>query len=161
MRRMQIEGVILSGALLVAAGCGPAESPIAPPPPVPAEYADKHMPEGWWTDPAILEEGKAIYEGKKDIDVNCSSCHGVDGKPKKRGARDFRVAERMKLYSDSTIFWRVSEGVAKTKMKPWKKKLSEEERWKVIAYLHRFSHGGNPAPHDDFTPGAQQPPQAS
>ncbi|MEW6325717.1 MAG: cytochrome c, partial [Nitrospirota bacterium] len=161
MRRVGIGRIIAGGALLFLVGCGGGEGEIKPPPPVPAAYADKHMPDGWWTDPAVIAEGKEIYEGKKDIDVNCSSCHGVDGKPKKRGARDFRVAERMKLYSDSTLFWRISEGVPKTKMKSWKKKLTEEDIWKVTAYLHRFSHGGNPAPHDDYTSGAQQPPQAS
>ena len=145
-------GMVMMSLMGLMAACGGGEGPIVTPPPVPAEYADKHMPAGWWTDPKIFEEGKAIFEGKKDIDVNCSSCHGMDGKPKKRGARDFRVAERMKLYSDSYMLWRVSEGVPKTKMKAWKSKFSEEDRWKVIVYLHKFSHGGNPAPHDDYTP---------
>ena len=150
MNRFRI-GLIVTGiSIMMVLGCA-GEGPIVPPPPVPAEYADKHMPEGWWTDPDVLAEGKEIYEGKFDIDVNCASCHGRDGKPKKRGSRDFRVAERMKLYSDSALFWRVSEGVKKTKMKPWKKKLTEEQRWKVIAHLHAFSHEGQPAPHDDFT----------
>lgn len=136
--------------------CGGDEGTIVTPSPVPAEYADKHMPEGWWTDPKILEEGKAIYEGRMDRGVNCTSCHGMDGEPQKRGARDFRVAERMKLSSDSYLFWRVSEGVPKTRMRSWKSKLSEEDRWKVIAYLHRFSHGGNPASHDDYRPSATE-----
>jgi mono/diheme cytochrome c family protein len=110
------------------------------------------MPDGWWTDPKIIEEGKKIFTGEFNIDVNCSSCHGKDGKPVKRGARDFRVAQRMSLYSDSVWFWRISEGVPKTKMKAWKSKLSEEDRWKVIAYEHSFSHGGQPALHDDYKP---------
>lgn len=151
-RGISLAALSAVGLTLTAAGCGGGEGPIVPPPAVPAEYADKHMPEGWWTDQKIFDEGKEIYEGRKDIDVNCASCHGNEGKPKKRGARDFRVPERMKLFSDSYMFWRVSEGVSKTKMKAWKSKLSEEDRWKVIAYLHKFSHEGKPAPHDDYTP---------
>ena len=151
-------GLVLGGACTIGllASCGGGEGPIVAPKPVPAEYADQHMPEGWWTDPAIIADGKAIFEGKKDIDVNCASCHGMDGKPKKRGARDFRVAERMKMYSDSYWFWRVSEGVPKTKMKAWKEKLSQEDIWKVMAYEHTFSHGNRPAPHDDYTPAPTQ-----
>lgn len=129
-------GVIMAG---VVASCGGGGQDMSPVKPVPAEYANYHMPEGWWTDPKIMEEGKQIYEGKFDVDVNCSSCHGVTGAPKKRGARDFRVAERMKLYSDSYMFWRISEGVPHTKMKSWKKKLTEEQRWKVMAYLWHFT----------------------
>ena len=142
----------LIAGFLVLTGCGGGEGPIVAPPPVPVAYQEKHMPEGWWTDPKIIEEGKMIFTGEQNIDVNCASCHGKDGKPVKRGARDFRVAQRMSMYSDSTWFWRISEGVPKTKMKPWKEKLSEEERWKVMAYEHTFSHGGQPAPHDDFKP---------
>ncbi|HEY5649618.1 MAG TPA: cytochrome c [Nitrospiria bacterium] len=146
--------------LLTACGGGGDKGPLLPPPPVPAAYADKHMPEGWWTDPKIIEEGKAIFKGEHNIDVNCASCHGKDGKPVKRGARDFRQQARMSMYSDSYWFWRISEGVPKTKMKPWKEKLKEEEIWKVIAYEHTFSHGGQPAPHDDYK-GPGEPATAS
>lgn len=149
--------LIASGVCAVAllAACE-GEGPIVRPPPVPAEYADKHMPEGWWTDAKVIEEGKEIYEGRFDADVNCASCHGQTGKPKKRGARDFRTVERMKLYTDSHWFWRVSEGVKRTKMKAWKKKLTEEQIWKVIAYAHTFSHDRQPVLHDDYTPPPQE-----
>ena len=147
----------LVAGCLALVGCGGGEGPIVAPPPVPAAYADKHMPEGWWTDPKIIEEGKKIFMGETNIDVNCSSCHGKDGKPIKRGARDFRVAQRMSLYSDSVWFWRISEGVRNTKMKPWKEKLSEEDRWKVMAFEHTFSHKKEgeelkPHLHDDYKP---------
>ena len=132
---------MLIGAGRVLTGCAEEQESTAPPPPAP-EYADKHMPAGWWTDEKILAEGKEIYEGVKNIDVNCSSCHGKDGKPVKAGARDFRKTERMKLYSDSVWLWRISEGVPNTKMKAWKSKLSEEDRWKVAAYEHTFGLKG-------------------
>ena len=35
-----------------------------PLPPVPADYADKHMPAGGWTDPKAIEEGGKIYTGE-------------------------------------------------------------------------------------------------
>ncbi len=123
--------LVMGFGLLVAACEGGGEGPIVPPPPAPAEYADKHMPAGWWADEKIVEEGRKIFIGETNPDVNCASCHGKDGKPVKAGARDFRNSERMKLYSDSVWFWRISEGVPNTKMKAWKSKLSEEDRWKV------------------------------
>lgn len=115
--------------------------PIVPPPP-PPEYADEHMPAGWWTDEKIIEEGRLLYLGVEIPDVNCASCHGKDGNPVKGGARDFRNTERMQLYSDSVWFWRISEGVPQTKMKSWKTKLTVEERWKLVAYERTFGLAG-------------------
>jgi len=132
----------LSVAGLTLTACGGAEGPPKPPPPAPAEYADKHMPADHWGNPDIIAEGEAIYTGQQNIDVNCASCHGKNGKPVKAGARDFRQTEHMKLYSDSQWFWRVNEGVKGTKMKAWKSKLSEDEIWKVIAFEATFGLKG-------------------
>jgi len=139
----------------------PADGGIKPLKPVPKAYAEKHMPGGWWTNPKIIQEGKKIfyttvlkYEFKRKMRTakkGCSTCHGIDPKkdrPKKRGSPDFRVRERVNRFSDSYWFWRVSEGVAKTRMPSWKKKLSEQEIWKVIAYQHTWSHGNKPEVHD-------------
>ncbi len=149
MKRDRLSHAVVTGLTVLgfsiamtACGGGGGEGPIVPPPPAPPEYADKHMPEGWWTDEKIIQEGQDIYTGKANIDVNCASCHGKNGKPVKAGARDFRVTERMKLYSDSVWFWRISEGVKNTKMKAWKSKLSEEDRWKVIAFERTFGLKG-------------------
>ena len=140
LRSLLVVGLAIMGMSLVA--CGGGEGPPKPPPAVPPEYADKHMPEGYWNNPEILEEGKAIFTGVENIDVNCASCHGKNGKPVKAGARDFRRTEQMVLYSDAVWFWRVNEGVKGTKMKPWKSKLSEDDIWKVIAYESTFGLKG-------------------
>ena len=138
-KMMSLVAVVALGWTLSA--CGEAKPP-APPPPAPPEYADKHMPDGYWNNPEIIEQGKAIFTGAENIDVNCASCHGKDGKPVKAGARDFRKGDFMKLFSDSQWFWRVSEGVKGTKMKAWKSKLSEDDRWKVIAFEATFGLKG-------------------
>ena len=132
-------GMFVAGLTLAACA---EEGPPKPPPPAPPEYADKHMPEGYWNNPEILEQGKAIFTGAENIDVNCASCHGKNGKPVKAGARDFRRTEHMQMYSDSVWFWRVNEGVKGTKMKAWKSKLSEDEIWKVIAFEATFGLKG-------------------
>ncbi|RMH31930.1 MAG: cytochrome c [Nitrospirae bacterium] len=134
--------MVASTLFLSVTACGGGEGPPQPPPPAPPEYADKHMPPDYWNNPDIIEEGRQIYTGAQNIDVNCASCHGKDGKPVKAGARDFRRTDWMQLFSDSQWFWRVSEGVKGTKMKAWKSKLSEDERWKVIAYEATFGLKG-------------------
>ncbi len=144
---MEIRLVWVQAALLISmglvAGCGgEEEGPIVPPPPTPAEYADKHMPSDWWGSAEKVEEGRKIYMGEANPDVNCASCHGKDGRPVKVGARDFRTGERMKLFSDSAWFWRISEGVPNTKMKGWKSKLSEEDVWKLVLFERTFALPG-------------------
>lgn len=140
VKSLLVSGLAVMGLLMSA--CGGGEGPPQPPPPAPPEYADKHMPAGYWNNPEILKEGEAIFTGQQNIDVNCASCHGKDGKPVKAGARDFRRTEQMQLYSDAVWFWRVSEGVSGTKMKAWKSKLSEDAIWKVIAYESTFGLKG-------------------
>ena len=75
-----------------------------------------------------------------------------DGQPVKKGARDLRDPNDTTRFSDSLWFWRVSEGIPKTKMKAWKQLLSEEQIWQAMAYEHQFSHGGKPAEHTDCKP---------
>ena len=115
---------------------------------IPKSYEGKHMPDGWWTDPKILARGKEVYEGKVNKKAKCSKCHGKSGKPKAKGARDFRKAANMNKFSDTYWFYRVSEGVPKTLMKGLKGKLSEDDRWAAIAYEHTFHHDKKPAVHD-------------
>lgn len=112
---------------------------------VPADYADKHMPAGWWTDTNVIEEGRQIYSAE-----GCRSCH-KDGRPVKSGG-GLRDQKNISRFSDSYWFWRVAEGVPKTTMKAWKSYLSEEQIWQVIAFVHQFSHGGKPSEHADYKP---------
>jgi cytochrome c553 len=138
----QLMVVMGVGLFMVACGGEGGEGPIVAPPQAPPEYASKHMPTGWWADAAKLEEGRKLYIGETNPDVNCASCHGKDGKPAKAGARDFRVSERMKLYSDSVWAWRIADGVPNTKMKGWKSKLSDEDVWKLVLFEASFGMPG-------------------
>jgi mono/diheme cytochrome c family protein len=114
---------------------------------VPPDYANKHMPDGWWVDEEVITAGKAIYEGKTKPDVICAACHGWDGKPLLTGAKDLRDPAIVDRLTDCLWFFKVSEGVPQTPMTAWKEKLTEKEIWQVIAYEHTFSHSGKPAVH--------------
>jgi formylglycine-generating enzyme required for sulfatase activity len=138
-----ISGMTLSGAIAASAELMPLD-------PVPAPYADKHMPAGWWTDPRVIEEGRKIYVGEAHPKVSCTGCHGEDGEPVRSG-EGVRSLKNTKRFSDSYWFWRVAEGIPKTPMTPWKSLLSEDQIWQVVAFMHTFSHGGKPVEHKDYT----------
>ena len=121
--------------------------PAASPGEIPEVYQNKKMPEGWWTNPDVLAEGKKIYNGKVVSAAVCSACHGRDGKPLMRGVPNFRDSGVMNERSAGFLYWRVAEGVSRTAMMAWKIKLTEKQIWKVIAYLHTFSHEGKGAVH--------------
>ena len=149
---VMISVLILSGGVAYSGVFGSDGDAPPPLPSVPADYAGKHMPAGGWTDPKAIAEGAKIFTGEANPLVNCASCHGKDGKPVKKGARDLRDPKNTTRFSDSFWFWRVSEGVPKTKMKAWKQFLSEEQIWQVMAYEHQFSHENKPAEHTDYKP---------
>ena len=149
MRRRKIgQFILVIVSVLTLSGRIAYSGELMPLLPAPADYADKHMPAGWWTDPDVIEEGRQIYSAE-----GCRSCH-KDGQPVKSGG-GLRDQKNTSRFSDSYWFWRVAEGVPKTTMKAWKSYISEEQIWKVIAFLHQFSHGGKPSEHTDYKPTAQ------
>lgn len=83
-RNVGLSALMVGCALILSGGMASAED-LPPLPSPPPEYADKKMPAGWWTDPKVIEEGGKIYRGEFKTEVNCSSCHGADGTPKKKG----------------------------------------------------------------------------
>ena len=137
----------LSGTMVLAAELMPLD-------PVPAAYAKKQMPAGWWTDPKIIKEGRDIYFGEALPLVACTSCHGQDGQPVNSGS-GLRDQNNTSRFSDGYWYWRVAEGIPKTSMMPWKSLLSEDQIWKVIAFVHTFSHEGKPSQHTDYKKLAQ------
>ncbi len=141
MRKIGLIGMsVLFMMMLTAAGLVSGQSlkePVLSK--LPPEYQSKHMPSGWWSDPKIIKEGKAIYEGTENAMVSCFSCHGQDGKPMLPRARDFRDAAYMGKMTDSYWFWSISEGLPDTQMPGFKKMLKEEQIWKVISYENTFA----------------------
>lgn len=132
-------------------------------PPIPAAYADAHIPPRVWTDPKMLARGREIYTAR------CALCHGQRGDGTGPGAAnlspkpgDLTDAKMVAEMPGSYWVWRVSEGGLvepfKSKgsaMPAWKTELSLQERWAVIAYAHTLS--GHHGPHDasqhpEFTP---------
>ncbi|MDH5348109.1 MAG: SUMF1/EgtB/PvdO family nonheme iron enzyme [Nitrospira sp.] len=141
--------VLVVISILIVTGTIAHSEELMPLDTVPAAYAKKKMPAGWWTDSKVIKEGRDIYFGEAIPLVACSSCHGQDGQPVSSGG-GLRDQNNVSRFSDSYWYWRVAEGIPKTPMMPWKSLLSEDQIWKVIAFIHTFSHKGKPSQHTDY-----------
>jgi mono/diheme cytochrome c family protein len=93
--------------------------------------------------PEIVAAGKALYEGKG----RCSSCHGISGKGDGFAAqmnpthppRDFTNCAFQKEREDGELYWIIKYGSSGTGMvRLIPDTLSEEEGWKVVAYVRTF-----------------------
>jgi len=105
---------------------------------IPAQYAGKKPPYAF-NDRAAVAAGKQVY------DSECSTCHGRQGRgdgpaatmvnPKPASFADKAFMEGQPVDCD---FYRISEGVQGTAMRPWKW-LGEDKIWKVLIYERSFS----------------------
>jgi len=67
MRISSIHAALIMSVGLLSSCGEQGEGPIVPPPPAPAEYADKHMPAEWWGDAQKLEEGRELFLGETTV----------------------------------------------------------------------------------------------
>ena len=97
--------------------------------------------------PDIVEQGKAIYEGKG----TCMNCHGVKGRGDGPGGANLDPSPRVfksrgfwKHRSEGEVFWVIKHGSPGTAMIPFGGLLSDEEIWTVMQYERSFAarHGG-------------------
>jgi mono/diheme cytochrome c family protein len=99
--------------------------------------------QGEWKAPAEAKATKNPVKGvgnaKKNIETNCVTCHGPNGKgdgpaaaalppPKPADWTSAKVAGE----SDGEIFWKISNG--RGAMPPWKH-LPEKDRWEIVNYI--------------------------
>jgi len=94
--------------------------------------------------PDIVEQGKAIYEGKG----TCVNCHGMRGRGDGPGAatldpppRVFKSRGFWKHRTEGEIFWVIKHGSAGTAMIPFGGMLTDEEIWTVMLYERSFAGG--------------------
>ena len=142
----------LSGAIVVSLAFG-LLSCVKPRHPLVPRVPDHKIEEakGWkapfgdtkTASPEVVAEGKKLYQGW----ASCFYCHGVEGNGKGPSAHklrphfpaDFTNCELHQARTDGELFWVLKHGSPGTGMVshiPWK--LSEEEGWKVVAYLRTF-----------------------
>jgi mono/diheme cytochrome c family protein len=135
---MMLVVVTLSLVLLAACGGpggGSKTQDIEQPTP-PAEYSGKVNP--------LADQAGAIDTGKQLYAANCASCHGVEAMGDGPASASLNpqpkpLAMEMKALSDDYLYWRIAEGGAfspfSSAMPAWKRSLSEDEIWQIIAFL--------------------------
>jgi mono/diheme cytochrome c family protein len=100
-------------------------------------YAEKHKPQG--NNPTEITPAN-LTEGAKEYEEHCALCHG-GAKAKISPMRDSfsppvpQLINRIPHDDDAWLFWVTKHGVRMTGMPAWTGILSDEEMWKVVAFI--------------------------
>ena len=98
-------------------------------------------------------ERPSVANGQRLFNENCAPCHGVEGNG--RGPRAAGLDRKPQDFTDaawavgeSDVDWYdvISYGIPDTPMEGWHDRLSESERWDLVAYLRHFVYEAPPQP---------------
>jgi mono/diheme cytochrome c family protein len=143
LANLMVLGILVLSAGSLFAAAGVETDPCAARVPADQLAKAKAMKPPFPSSPAIIAEGKAIYEGKGA----CFTCHGLSGKGDgdagkalDPGPRNLTNAKFHDCKSEGEMFWVIKNGIAGTGMIPAviTGVLTEEEAWKVIQYVRTF-----------------------
>ena len=100
-------------------------------------YADKHKPD---MENPTQPTAANLTEGAKEYEEHCAFCHG-GAKAKISPMRDKfnppapQLINRIPHDPDNWLFWVTKHGVRMTGMPTWDGVMSDEEIWKIIAFI--------------------------
>ena len=101
--------------------------------------ADEPLKNPYTGDAKAIEEGHRLF-----LDTGCYACHGHHAEggmgPNLTGAGNRWIYKP----TDATLFRTISNGREGTNMAPWKDTLSQDQIWKIIAFI-RSIYQGDPA----------------
>lgn len=92
---------------------------------------------------SVKSDDATIAAGKDIWSQQCKSCHGA------KGLGDGAKAEKLEIscgdfsskdiqsLSDGALYWKITEG--RKPMPSFKEKLSDTERWQVVAYMRTLA----------------------
>jgi len=149
-----ILGIVLTIAVLVLVGAGIALLGFLPteanhhPRELEAHFAmsaldnsvDRHAPR---VNNPLPPTDENLIGGMKIYTMNCAECHGgIDRKPVALGQSLYPPAPNLILEPDTDpewhIFYIIKNGVRYSGMAAWDKTLSEDDMWKITAFLSRI-----------------------
>jgi cytochrome c oxidase cbb3-type subunit 3 len=85
--------------------------------------------------PAI-GNAQAVAEGEKLYNQTCTSCHGKDGNGGELGPPIATPNRRYLRRTDPEVFDAIKIGITGTQMPPFSSQMSDDEIWKITAYIH-------------------------
>lgn len=94
----------------------------------------------------IAMDENAMKEGKATWNKMCKSCHGAKGLGDGPKAANLEVSSgdfssgSVQNQSDGSLFYKITKG--RDDMPTYAKKLSDEERWQLVAYIRTMKKGG-------------------
>jgi cytochrome c(L) len=98
--------------------------------------ADEPLKNPYTGDAQAIEEGHQLF-----LDNGCYSCHGHHAEggmgPSLTGAGNRWIYKP----TDTTLFRTISNGREGTNMAPWKDTLSQDQIWKIIAFIRSLYQG--------------------
>jgi mono/diheme cytochrome c family protein len=106
---------------------------------------------------AIRQSVRPLYHDK------CSSCHGDSGKGDGHDASlydpeptNFTDTKQMSGVTDGELFYKLSEG--HKPMPSFKKRLTEDQRWRLVVLLRSFAEAPAAGPAATSSPGSTSQP---
>jgi cytochrome c-L len=98
--------------------------------------ADEPLKNPYTGNAEAIEEGRQLF-----LDTGCYACHGHHAEggmdPSLTGAGNRWIYKP----TDATLFRTISNGREGTNMAPWKDTLSQEQIWKIIAFIRSLYQG--------------------
>jgi mono/diheme cytochrome c family protein len=98
----------------------------------------------------LKSDASTLADGKKLFSSQCALCHGATGDGKGDLAQDMKLTMRdyhdpaaLKDKSDGELFYILSKG--KGDMPGEDDRLSETQRWELVAYIRSFAGKATPA----------------
>jgi mono/diheme cytochrome c family protein len=99
--------------------------------------------QGEWKAPAdakaVKNPVKGVGNAKKNIETNCVTCHGPNGKGDGAAAAALPppkpadwTSPKVAAESDGELFWKISNG--RGAMPPWKH-LPDKDRWEIVNHI--------------------------
>src|SRR4051812_44545431 len=102
-------------------------------------YADKHKPDG---ENPVQATAAALTDGARHYEEHCAVCHGgaaakISPLQNKFSPAVPQLIDRIPHDPEPWLFWVTKHGVRMTGMPAWSDVLTDEEIWKIVAFIKR------------------------